>query len=399
MAERVGRRSQAGAMALSTAGVVVFVLPLYLTGALAVQMSEDLAFGAAILGVAVGIFRGSAAVTSTWLGRAADRWGASRAFRVSAVVAAVSSAGLALAARGPVSLCAWLVLGGSAHALGQPAANRLLMRNVPRGRRGLAFGLKQSALPTASALAGLSVPTIAVLLGWRWAFLLGAIGAVVIFVVTGRPPERTAMPQTEAPSRSHLPRRTLWTLAVALGLGMAAASSVPAFFVDASVTGGLSPDRAGTVLGVASAAAVAVRLGAGWLMDRLTRGHLFVCAGMLATGSVGLVALATGRAELAVLGCVVALAAGWGFNGVFWFALVEADPTAPGAVTGAVAPGGLVGGTLGPVLFGIIAEQVGYGVAWSITAGLPTAAAAAMVIGAVQLRRATASAAAARHTG
>ena len=49
---------------------------------------------------------------------------------------------------------------------------------VPAGRQGLSFGVKQAAIPVSTLLAGAAVPTVALTLGWRWAFVLGGLRAM-----------------------------------------------------------------------------------------------------------------------------------------------------------------------------------------------------------------------------
>src|SRR5690606_6966557 len=116
------------------------------------------------------------------LGRVTDRIGSLRAVRVSGLIAAAASLGIAVSARSWLALALYLGLSGSAGALGQPAANRLLSRRVPSNRLGLAFGIKQAAPPISSLLAGLSVPSLVVLFGWRSAFAGSAALGVTMAV-------------------------------------------------------------------------------------------------------------------------------------------------------------------------------------------------------------------------
>jgi hypothetical protein len=66
----------------------------------------------------------------------------------------------------------------------EPACNWLLVRSVPTGQQGLAFGMKQAANPLAASLSGLAVPVLGMTVGWRWAFalvgLLAALAAVTL---------------------------------------------------------------------------------------------------------------------------------------------------------------------------------------------------------------------------
>ena len=108
-----------------------------------------------------------------------ERIGPHRGMRLAAAGSAASLLGVAL----------WPVLEragrlprprGLANAVSHPAANLSLAREVPAGRQGLSFGIKQAAIPVATLLAGLAVPTIAVTLGWRWAFAGGAALALAV---------------------------------------------------------------------------------------------------------------------------------------------------------------------------------------------------------------------------
>jgi MFS family permease len=375
-------------MLLGGAVTVVCILPVFLTGAMAVQLTADLAFGTAALGVAVALFRAAGAVASPHLGRLVDVLGAIRSIRAAALLAATASLGIAATTHRWASLVPWLMLGGCAQALGQPAANRLLANIVHPGRLGTAFGIKQSAPPAASMLAGVSVPLIALTWGWRWAFALAGVLAIAVAVAVGPHPPRDAVRSRSAAQRSRLERRGLViALAVAFGLGTSTSSAVTTFYVDAAVRGGTDPRFAGTMLAVASVVAIAARVACGITCDRLRGGHLRLCAGLLALGSVGIGLLSLGAPNWMAAGSLIALAGTWGFNGVFWYALLRSFPRSPGRITGALAPGALLGSTAGPITFGVIAEQVSYAVAWGIMALVALVAAAAMVLGARSLPR------------
>jgi MFS family permease len=144
-----GAGSPERAMVIGATATVVGSLPVFLTASMAVQLSAELAFGAVGIGAAVGNFFGTMALSSMHLGRLADRLGATLSLRIATIGAALSAFGIAAMARGWLSLAAGLVVAGLAAALAQPAANRLLINRVRGARLGTAFGLKQSAPPTA----------------------------------------------------------------------------------------------------------------------------------------------------------------------------------------------------------------------------------------------------------
>ncbi len=351
-------------MAIGAAATVVTLLPMFLTGALAVQLTEELAFGAVGLGVAVALHRAGAAATAPFLGRLSDHLGAARSIRIASVAAVVSSLGIAVAP-GWAALAGWLTVAGASNALAQPAANRLLSNLVPLGRLGTAFGLKQSAPPIAALLAGVSVPLIGVTVGWRWAYVLVAVASLAVIFTTRPPPSRAAPRRS---GRGTMPpltgRRQLLVVTIAYAFGNLSNSAATTFYVDSAVRAGSSPAFAGTMLAIASLTAVGVRIVSGVVSDRMVSGHLRLCAVLLLAGATGCVGLAHPATWTTTAGIVVALAGTWGFQGVFWYALVRLYPDSPGRLTGAVFPGGLIGGTLGPSLFGLIADTQGRAPAW-----------------------------------
>ena len=374
-------------MAISVAATMVCSLPAFFTAAMAVQLSEDLDFGTVGIGAAVATFFGTMALSSMHLGRIADRFGATISLRIATIGAGIAAAGIAIASTDWLTLVAWLVLAGVSAALAQPATNRLLINRVRRDRLGTAFGLKQSAPPTASMLAGLSVPAIALTVGWRWGYGLLAILAVLVAVAVGPRPPTAPSRRPMTSSGKPLPLRdrpTLVVLAASFGLAFATSSVVLAFYVDAAVRAGSSPRHAGLVFAAASFAAVATRLAAGVACDRFPIDPLRLSATLLVVGALGQGLLATGRPAVMTLGAVLGLAGTWGFPGVFWFALVRAYPETPGRITGTMAPAA-IGGIVGPIAFGTLATNVGYSSAWGVSGVVAVLAAAAMLFAARQL--------------
>lgn len=375
-----GRRSALRVTLVGGGITVVGVLPVFLTGAMAVQITGDLQFGTAGLGLAIGIFRGAGALTAVFMGRLVDRLGGIWSVRLAASVAVVVSLGIALAAHSWWQLVAWLVVGSCANTLAQPAANRMLINNVPAHRQGVAFGVKQSAPPTASMLAGLSVPAVALTLGWRWAYGIGTVLAVLVAICAGRPSGRRQPTAPRAGETSNDRPTMLVFLAAAFGIGTAASSTVPAFYVDAAVASGSSQPLAGTMLAVASTAAILTRFGGGVVSDRLRTGHLRLCAALIVAGALGMGLLATADTGAMAVGVVIALAGTWGFNGIFFYAVVRTRPERPGAVTGALMPGALTGTSVGPILFGALASTTGYQAAWLAATAVALVGAVAMFV-------------------
>lgn len=359
---------------------VVCTLPVWLTGALAVQMRADLRFGIVALGGAVALHRIGGAAVALPLGRLSDRLGPTRAMRIAAALATVAAFGVAALARDWVTLVVFLAISGASNSLGQTAANLALARAVPPGRQGMAFGVKQAALPSASMLAGLAVPILALTVGWRWAFGLAAAMSLAVGLAVPRGGDERYRTPSGTANRGY-GRRPLLVLAVALFLGMAAAASLTTFTVEAATAAGLSEANAGLLLTLGSAAAIVTRLVVGGRADKRGGRHLQGVAVLQLTGAIGFLLLATFQIPWIIVGSLVAFAFGWGFNGLFWFAIVRLNPATPAASTGAVMPGGMLGGVAGPLVFGWLAETYSFPTAWAASASWGLAAGLLMLLG------------------
>jgi predicted MFS family arabinose efflux permease len=377
------------AITVASTATIVSAFPMMLVGALAVQMTGEVGFGAAALGVLIAAFRGTSAGTTFLWGKATDRFGAVAALRLAAVVSSVSCLGIALS-HSYSWLLTWMIIGGTGIGIALPATNRLLVNAVPFERRGVGFGIKQSSLPAASVFAGLSVPAIALTVGWRYAFSLASLLAIGVLVAIGR---RTPVAREAAKRRSKPPpldrRGLILVMAAAFAIGNFSSSAMPAFYVDAAVHAGTSASVAGTVLAVAGLCAIAVRFVAGLVSDKIESGHLRLCAALLLFGAIGQGLLASGRPALMAVGVVIGMGGIWGITGVFWYSLMRAFPVAPATATGVVATIGHAGGALGPLAFGGIVETVSYDVAWTVSAVGAVLAASVMLLASRPLERNT----------
>jgi MFS family permease len=349
-----------------------------------VQLRQDLGFGESRLGIAVGAFFAAAALSSAVLGRTAERLGPTTSMRTSATLSAVSLLGIAAAARNYPTLLLWLALGGVANALAQPAANLFIARTVADARLGMAFAIKQSGIPAATLLGGLAVPSIALTVGWRWAFVAGALlpiagGLTIPQAGAGRAPTMRA-------AKVRVPLPPLVVLGIGIGFGAAAAGTLGAFLVNAAVDAGIAEGPAGLLVSVGSAIGIAVRLLAGSRADRRTGGHLRVVSLMLVAGSVAYLLYASQVGWLLVLATPLAFGAGWGWPGLFNLAIVRAHPAAPGTASGITQTGTYVGAVTGPVVFGAVVEAASYRAAWILAAAFALAGAATIAVGRSMMR-------------
>ncbi|MFF5172732.1 MFS transporter [Micromonospora sp. NPDC000089] len=376
------RPLRAGAGAVAT--TIASVLPVFLVGGLAVQMGTDLGFSPTGLGLAVSIYFGVSALASVPSGRLVERYGPAVVARAGILLAAGSMLAVAVLARSYPVLVGLLALSATANALGQLASNVALAEHVPPRRQGLSFGVKQAAIPVSTLLAGAAVPTVALTVGWRWAFVAAAGAALAALPAV--PPAEAGPGRRPARTRGGGATTGLVLVGVAATLAAGAANALGTFLVDSAAGRGLAPGLAGLTLTLGSAVCVAARIGGGWLADRRSGGHIAVIAGMLLVGAAGLGLLALGGAAALVVGVVLGFGLGWAWPGVMNFAVVRLHPTAPAAATSITQTGVYAGGCVGPLGLGALAGHAGYPTMWSVAAIAMLAAAALMLLASRLLR-------------
>lgn len=370
------RPIRAATGALTT--TIAVSVPVFLVGGLAVQISDELRFSPAGLGLAVSAYFGASALASVPAGALVERYGSARISRYGIALAAASLIGIAVAASALWSLVAILALGAGANAMGQLASNTSLSRHVPARRQGLSFGVKQAAIPVSTLLAGAAVPTVALTVGWRWAFVLaGILAAGAILLVPGEPGagrrrrDDTAKQATGA----------LVVIGVAATLAAAAANALGTFLVDSAVARGIGPGSAGLALTLGSAVCVAARIFGGWQADRHPSRQVGVIAGLLACGAVGLLLLAVPGGFSLVVGVILGFGLGWSWPGLMNFAVVRLHPQAPAAATSITQTGVYAGGCVGPLGLGALASVAGYPTMWVVAAIAMLTAGILMLVG------------------
>ena len=357
---------------LAVAVIAITILPAFLTGALAVRVGHDVGIDLSGIGGLYGVLFGTAALASAPTGRLVQRLGWELGIR-----SAAATTGLALIAMATFPddwwanwwpIAAVFVLAGVAAAASQGASNLALARSVPSGRYGLLFGLKHTAVPAAAMLGGLAVPTIALTIGWRYAFAIAAVLAfgTALAVPLQRDRTRATIGYPTPRQRPATPVSTLIALAVAAALGHAGIDALGAFVVPYAASEGVAEGLAGFLLTAGSLAGLVSRLAAGWMVDSRQHAGLPWMAALLISGSLGFLVLSIGGRPLLVFGILLAFAGGWGWAGLLTFVVVRANPEAAAVATGIANTGKYVGAALGPVLFGYLAERVSFATAWGV---------------------------------
>ncbi|OLT04427.1 MFS transporter [Pseudonocardia sp. CNS-004] len=367
-------RAAVGAVTTTTASV----LPVFLTGALTVQIAAELGFDPAGLGLVVALYFGISAFASLPCGWLVERYGSGVTSRLAVIGVACGMAAIAAFARSFPTLVVLLLCCAWCNVLGQLSSNLTLARHVPATRLGLSFGIKQAAIPIATLLSGAAVPAIALTIGWRWAYVIGtglALGALFLTPRGSDGRERaSAAPGDRATG-------ALSVIGVAAGFGAGAATALGIFLVAAAVDRGIDAGLAGLTLTMGSVVGLTLRLVNGWLADRRPGGHIAVVAGSLVVGAGGVVLLAVPGSLALVTGTVLAFGLGWSWPGLLQFAVVRLHPEAPAAATSIVQVGVYGGGFVGPIAFGFIAAHASFQMAWLASAAAMLVAGVLMVVG------------------
>jgi sugar phosphate permease len=190
------------------------------------------------------------------------------------LAAGIAGCGLALLgasqAHGFWPLLALLSIAGAVGASVQSASGRAVMQWFPPRRRGLALGIRQTAIPLSGFLVSIAMPAVVHAGGVRWGFASMGIaclaGAAVGGLVLREGPERDE--SDGAVVLSPFRDRRLWTLSLGSALVLAPQLCVGGFtVVYLHERHGLATGRAAAVLAVTQLLAVGGRIAAGRWSD------------------------------------------------------------------------------------------------------------------------------------
>ncbi len=374
MPSEVDRRTVVAAVA----GLILAALPTFFVGGLAVQIRRDLGVSAAALGLSVSAAFLVGAMSGPAAGRLVDRIGPLRAMTIGAALSVTTLLGLGLLVEDLLTLVIFLAVGGASFSFMDPGLAVLIAETTAPRRQGLVFGIKEAAIPAASLVAGLAIPSIALDFGWRWVLALGVVPVVLLAVVLPRlRGQLRAQVATPAPSGPR-PSRKIWLVAAAAALAATAASGLGVLFTDSAVSMGVSEAAAGWLLAIGAVAGIVVRIVSGLVADRTGGEQLRLVTVMIGLGAAAIVVGSFGTLPALTVAVIGVFAGSWGWTGLLFVSLVRLRPDAPGSVSGIGLAGLAVGNGLGPAAFGGGADAFSYPVAWLGAGALATAAAVTM---------------------
>jgi predicted MFS family arabinose efflux permease len=361
-------------------------LALYTLNATAPLVRADLGLSRAQFGSFAMVAFLAAATVSPLVGRYVD-------LVSGRVVLAVlfAGSGIALVGAAVAWSFAWLLLAvalcGAVQALSNPVTNQLVAAHVPAGRRGPLMGVKQSGVQLSQFSAGLVLPSVAVLLGWRGAAAVAATVAVVglLLVRSTVPAEASAIGPRHGRRLADMPTAVWWLTGYSLltGAGLQATNVYLPLYSFERLH--LSVRAAGLTAAAVGGVGLVSRIGWGRAAERIRDPFrpllLLAAASGLAVCAV-LAAEQLHRTALMWAGAVVFGASALAANVVVMLALVHVSPLQViGTASGILAVGMYLGFALGPVSFGLVVDEAGsYTDGWlAVAATYAVAAALALV--------------------
>lgn len=365
------------ALALVALLGAAMVTATYLQGALSVLsrfVIDELGISRSQLGLVFSAFSLTGAAASPLLGSLTDRG----TRKVMFGLFALGTAAVLVAAGAPTFwiLLVGSVLGGLALAAGNPVTNRIISERISPRRRGIVTGLKQSGPPMGLLVAGVLLPPLAALYGWRAALALTALLPVAGLVATWwLVPERTAeegvsMPESTPDARTAV----VWLTGIGLGVAFGAAALIAFLPLYAQEQVGMTTTQAGTLAAVMGLVGVVGRIMWGSLGGRFARPTtgLIVITGVAVLASLAVAGARTFGPGILWVGAIGAGATALAWHALAWLVVIDRVGTAGvGRASGIIQVGNSIGFAAGPPAAGVIVDLTGsYLPAWLMVAAV-----------------------------
>ncbi|MFB4375330.1 MFS transporter [Agrobacterium tumefaciens] len=330
--------------------------------------------------LAVTVMNGVQIVTMFTLGRAIDIHGERRIVGIAMLGMALAMACAAAFANSLPALLLCIAFLGGTYAAVQPGGTRAIMRWFPPAKRGIATGFRQAAVPFGTMIAAALLPFMAVRYGWHAAAWLCAGVSVTggalfsgLYREGGDVAAKTERPLSLTKLAREVGQNSSFWPVLRLGIAMSAFQ----FTLTAHVIGfmadglGLGLFAASSMFAATQFAGIPGRILLPWLSDRFRPGlrtQSFGLVSVIAAGAAAiLAALPIGVPTPIILIVLVVL----GIFGIGWFPLyllqiAESAPKGSIASTIAFASTICLGVmAIGPYIFGLLVDHLGYGAAWS----------------------------------
>jgi sugar phosphate permease len=275
------------------------------------------------------------------------------------------------------ALVALLALGGALGGCVQSASGRAVMSWFAPAERGLALGIRQTAVPLGGAIAAVLLPALVAGAGLRWSFLALAVGAGLGAAVGLALLRDAPTGELEAQLVRPLRDRRLWLLCGGSTLFLAGQFAVIGFVVlFLHEHRGFSNGAAAGVLAGIQVLGGAARIGAGRWSDRLQKRivPLLWIGVTLAVALVLSAALVDASIWLLVPALLLAGTLGLSWNGLSYTAAAErAGAARSGAAIGIQQTALAVGSIVFPIAFAAVVAASSWRLGYLLVALCPVA--------------------------
>ena len=345
----------------------------YTVSALSPFLVADLGMNSAGVGLLVCAIYVTAASSSGVLGRRSDMIDPAWIIVIGATCSLLATLVFALTPNATV-LFIFAMLAGLAMAASNPGSNGMIARRLPPGSRGYATGIKQSGATGTGLYIATVVPTLAVLVGWRWAALASVVIPVVAYVTVllsrhGRVNDLQLDPVRDVITK---PRRITWLKwlsAYALMLGVATGICNAFYVLYASGSLDFGVVEAGFVFAVFALVSVFARIVWAKLSERnIDTGSLFATIAAIGAASAVLCLIAPVAGNWSMwVAAALAGASIVGWNALAMVTIMRNVPIAAvGASSARMLRSFFVGLAFGPLIFGFVVEFTGYALGWTM---------------------------------
>ncbi|MGB5756431.1 MAG: MFS transporter [Acidimicrobiales bacterium] len=264
MAERRGVLLAVLVFAMTASSYQIFAISV-----LAVDIIDDLGMSRTALGFLGSLNTLVGALTAPTMGRVTDRIGARQAILALLAISGLGMALMALAGNW------WLLaisaaVAGIPQGWGNPATNALIAERVSAATQGSVTGIKQSGVQLGIFLSGLTLPGLALVIGWRgalWGYAAAfGVGALVVARMLGQPDAEVVRARTaeQGPGGDGSIPSFIWLISVYAFLFGSAGGAIGRFFpLWANEEVGLSTVVAGILVALGGLLGIAARIAAG----------------------------------------------------------------------------------------------------------------------------------------
>ena len=315
-------------------------------------------------------------------GRMTDRVSPGRMLAATLLLQA-AALGLVAGAQSVAVFYLAIALNGFAMGAGDPATNVLVSTNVPRRRRGLLMGIKQTGFALGGLLGGLVLPSVAEATSWRIAVIVPIAACLLVgllgYWAAGPGPQPAQTMASEPVRATSLLGMGAYGFFMA-GIQLSIVGLLAIYLVDRQE---LSTTVAGLAIAVTLAGGMTGRIVWGLISDRLVHSR-FATLQLAAVGAgAALVVLSISGADgllwpvLFVLGFC---ALGW--NTVYVTVAAESVPAASvGRATGAALFFSYAGALFMPPLLGVLVDGTdSWVITWLVAAAVAAAGLATFTV-------------------